>query len=539
MFRRAYQRAQRWQADRQLAWQVGRVEAYLAQQAPALASGQPVLVFNASTRIHMMSLNGAFSLLTAWGLRARGVPVWHLVCQRGMEQCILGTDQRKPDRPPPCAPCIRFSQLLFPPEHTIPLPLDETAATAAGVELAGLSLEELQVWSYRDYPLGELCLPGLRWALRRHHLADDEPVRRLYRQYLRSASSLVQRIEPLLDDLKPQALVVFNGITYPEAVARAVARRRQIPVVTHEVGLRPNSAFFSHDEATFRQVELTDDDELSPAQQAELDAYLQARRAGRFSMAGIRFWPLVEGLPAELDEAFERYDRAVTVFTNVIFDTSQVHANILFADMFEWLDWLVPVVSANDRTLFVFRAHPDEDRPGKVSRESVSQWFASRLAQAPNAVLIAPHQFASSYELIERSDLVLIYNSSVGLEAAIMEAPVLSAGRARFTQAGTVFFPETRAAYQLKLAELLEVGQAPAEHAANARRFLYKELFEASLDFSSFLRPYPDSPGMVLFDEFDPEALLGSTALDTIVQGITEGMPFLLAWTEAGQAAPE
>jgi hypothetical protein len=35
----------------------------------------------------------------------------------------------------------------------------------------------------------------------------------------------------------------------------------------------------------------------------------------------------------------------------------------------------------------------------------------------------------------------MIYNSTIGMEAAIMGAPVLCAGKARFTQLDTVFFP--------------------------------------------------------------------------------------------------
>ena len=40
-----------------------------------------------------------------------------------------------------------------------------------------------------------------------------------------------------------------------------------------------------------------------------------------------------------------------------------------------------------------------------------------------------------------RAAFVLIYNSTIGLEASIMGVPVLCAGSARFTDFGTVFFP--------------------------------------------------------------------------------------------------
>ena len=30
------------------------------------------------------------------------------------------------------------------------------------------------IFEWQDIPLGALCLPGLRWILRIHHLNDDE-----------------------------------------------------------------------------------------------------------------------------------------------------------------------------------------------------------------------------------------------------------------------------------------------------------------------------------------------------------------------------
>ncbi len=84
-----------------------------------------------------------------------------------------------------------------------------------------LSLQGLTAVEYRGMPLGRLVLPSLRWILRRHHLCDDERTCFLYRQYILSAWGIAQQFEKLLDEVQPQAVVVFNGMFYPEAAARA------------------------------------------------------------------------------------------------------------------------------------------------------------------------------------------------------------------------------------------------------------------------------------------------------------------------------
>ena len=524
------QRFEHVRTERAIQKQVDQVESHLASSS-RVSDAPPVLVFNASTRIRTLSLNGAFSLLAAWGIRATGNPVRYLVCQAGMHQCMLGTDRSNQSQAPPCEQCMSFSSLIYPDHLSVALSLDLALSERLLPQLSSSSLEALSSWTYRGLDLGRLCLATIRWALRRHNLLDDEPTRELYRQYLLSAASLTEAIERKLEALSPRAIVLFNGITYPEAVARALALKREIPVVTHEVGFRPLSAFFSHEHATFRAVEVPDEAELDRDWASDLESYLSDRRAGHFSMAGVQFWPEMEILPVWLESKIAGFESMVSVFTNVAFDTSQVHANTVFEHMFEWLDLLSGVIQENREILFVIRAHPDEDRPGKESMETVAAWFeTSGLHEQENVVFIAPAEKVSSYELIERAQLILVYNSSIGLEAAIQGRPVLCAGRARYAEAEAAFFPVNREEYLRMLNDFLAAPtvEAPERFAKNGRLFMYRELYQASLNLSDFLQPYPSLQGMVSFRDFAPELLAEHPALQAISHGILEGKQFLM-----------
>ncbi len=521
-----------WKADRRLNDQVEKVDEYLRElDEHKDQRSAPVLYFNASTRIHRLSLNGAYSLLSSWALRAVGIPVLYVVCQRGMQQCILGTRQDRLDSPPPCTRCIRLSQKLFPQELTIPLFFQQEMTNNIDSMAQDLPFPEMAKWEYQNIPLGELCLPGLRWALRSHRIPDTQEIRQLFQQYILSAYNLYTSFDEILDREKPRALVVFNGIFYPEAIARHVAQNRGIPVITHEVGLRPYSTFFSHGEATFRQVNLDADASLSSSANERLDHYLSERFQGDFTMAGIRFWPNMVDLPNWLLELMKKFQYSMAVFTNVVFDTSQIHANTLFSNMFAWLEMLKPIIQSHPETLFIFRAHPDEERPGKRSRESVKEWIADHsLLECENVIFFEPDDPVSSYELINHSKLVLIYNSSIGLEASIMGAPVLSAGRARFTQIPTVFFPESRKQYEERLLGFLDEQEieVPPSFRENARSFLYHELFTASLDLSEFLESDESLQGMVTFSGFSPGRLQSYRPLEVKRNGILHDTPFLL-----------
>ena len=492
---------------------------------------QAIIFFNASTRLAGLSLNAAFSLLSAWSLRLQGVPIVHFVCGRGLSKCVLGTDRRDVDVPMPCKHCIHQSQVLYQDsdarwfEFALDNALDEI--------LKDLNVEEFKLFEYKSVPLGALVLPSVRWSLRRHHLSGDTTTKAVYRHYIRSAWHVKKQFELLLDEVEPQSIVVFNGMLYPEATARWVAEQRDLPVYTHEVGMGAFSAFFTSGEATAYPVNIPGDFQLSETQNEKLDAYLSKRIKGDFSMAGIQFWPEMSSLDADFLKLCEKFKQIVPIFTNGIFDTSQLHANVVFPHMFAWLDSVLDIAKDHLETLFVIRAHPDESRPGKESQESVADWAeAHELGQIPNMVFIGPDTFFSSYEMIRRAKFIMIYNSTIGLEASIMGTPVLCAGKARFTQLPTVFFPLTQDAFREK-AEIFLKAKAidvPPEQLINARRFLYYQLYCTSLTFGDFLEEENIWNGFVKLRRFDWKKLLpeNSPVLQVISDGLLNNGDFLL-----------
>jgi hypothetical protein len=517
-------------------YKIARVAQLVTRNSPT-PNGAPVIFFKASTGIDDLSWNSGFHLLASWAFRLQGIPVVYFACNSGMSHCVLGTNRDHVQKEPPCKSCIYQSKTLYANV------LSKVEGRRSGVEwfnyqrdeklskaVASLPVEELMRFEWEEIPLGALCLPGLRWILRVHHLNDDEATRYLFREYICSAWNVARKFDEMLDQTQPRAVLVFNGQFFPEAAARYMALKRGIRVITHEVGFQPATAFFTAGEATASPIPLSDSFEMNDEQNAKLDAYLAKRFQGDFTMAGIKFWADMQGL----DESFLRraagFKQIVPVFTNVIFDTSQPHANTVFEDMFDWLDLVLEEIRAHPDTLFVIRAHPDELRARKASRETVSGWVeARRVTDLPNVVFVSPKETLSSYELILKSKFVMVYNSTIGLEAAIMGAAVLCAGKARFTQYPIVFFPQTIEDVRRKMKEFLETEtiDVPLEFKRNARRFLYTQLFRTSLPFGEFLEPSVRTTQTKL-KSFELAQLVESESVKVIKDGVLEGRDFLL-----------
>jgi hypothetical protein len=529
---------------------IASVAKQVAKQEPQ-PSGQPVVFFKASTGIDDLSWNSGFHLLASWAFRLKGIPVAYFACNSGMSKCVLGTNRDNPHKEMPCKTCVSQSKTLYTGVEKLEgqklkvegdaLSLSKSQKSQVnwfGFErdtqlisrISSLSLHELSTFQFQNIPLGNLCLPGLRWILRIHHLNDDENTRYLLREYILSAWNIAQKFSKFLDETNPRAVIVFNGQFFPEATARFIAQKRGIRVITHEVGLQPASAYFTDGEATAYPIHIPNDFELNDEQNKKLDDYLAKRFQGDFTMAGIKFWADMKGLDESFLQKASSFKQIVPVFTNVIFDTSQPHANTVFEDMFDWLDLVLEIIKEHPETLFVIRAHPDELRVRKASRETVAGWVeAKNVSSLPNVIFIPSNETLSSYELILKSKFVMVYNSTIGLEASIMGMPVLCAGKARFTQYPTVFFPQTIEDVRRKMKEFLltEKIEIPVEFKRNARRFLYYQLYKTSLPFGDFLEPSVRTTQTRL-KSFGLEELMASESVKVILDGILKNQSFLL-----------
>ena len=485
---------------------------------------KPVVFFNASTRVKYISLNAAFSSIAAWGFRLSGTPVVHFACKAGMSRCVLGSDPDNHRKEPPCKGCIAQSRRLF--AHTEIKWFEYKEHNELSNIIGELSIKELTNFVYEGKPLGQIVLPSIRWRMRRHHLLDDDPTRFLFREFIHSGYWIGIEFAELLEQVDPLAVFVFNGMMFPEAMACRVARERNIPVITHEIGYQPFTGFFTTGEATERLVHVPDSYDLTEKQNALLDDYLEKRFEGQFSMGGIKFWQDMRGLDESFMKKAEQFKQIVPIFTNVIFDSSQPHANVVFEHMFEWLDLILEIIKTNPETLFVIRAHPDEMRPDskKKSRETVRQWVQkNKVEEFPNLLFIDSLEYISSYALIQNSKFVMVYNSSIGLEGTLLGVPVISGGEAWYTHYPTVFFPNSPQVFRKQVQEFLSVDKIdlPDEFLHNARRLVYHQNFNVPLPFSDFLENH-GYRGYVKFKSFPIDLLYpeNSPAVNAIQKGL-------------------
>ncbi|MCL4821091.1 MAG: hypothetical protein KJ067_18300 [Vicinamibacteria bacterium] len=315
-------------------------------------------------------------------------------------------------------------------------------------------------------------------------LTREDGDQREARVELEHSAELVQRLAGrVLDELAPRAILMLNGKLYAERLFLDAARERGIAAWCYERGNRRDTLVVSRDRpaipfdtrhivATLRERPLTGDE------RRRIETYLGAR--ADLGNGQVRYLPRNGGgLPGGRQGA----ERVYSLFTNLIWDSAVVGEDLLFADMFEWIAETVRALAEVPGTRLAIRVHPAET---KVYWHPTRETVEARLREAfprglpANVVLIGPGDPVDSYALVAESDVVLVFASSIGMEAAAQGKRVVVAGRSGFHTAPFVVRPEDRAAYREELASGRTEPATP-DAPELALRFMDRLYFEEML----------------------------------------------------------
>ena len=199
-------------------------------------------------------------------------------------------------------------------------------------------------------------------------------------------------------------------------------------------------------------------------------------------------------IDAELVNLFNKFEKLISVFLNVPYDTSQTNASQLFLNIYEWIDYLETLIKSNLNVCFVFRSHPDEVRTDKKTNFEISKYLQNKgFENYSNVVIIKSNSPVNSYELISNSDLVLTYNSTITLEAVYLGTNAISAGFAHFCRLNYFELANNKSEYKQKVQHCLENTKVDRQAFDTISSYLYQMIFESAIDLSSnvkFIKKY-------------------------------------------------
>lgn len=457
-------------------------------------------------------------------LALRGARVSYLTCGGGRQACDRVHVYEGP--PMPCRTCTGYTHRSLDAHGLRRQSLHgglSGAEEPTWPELDAMSLDEMMAVEHRGLPLGELVRVPVAWYLCGTDLAHDPLGRQTYRRFLRSGAAIADELMAAIDRIRPDVVVMLNGLFLFEQVARVLCGQRGIDVVTYERGYVADTVFFARGGGASRYDistawEAYRDHPLSPEEEIDLDNYLADRQVGARSIND--FWPA---------PSFDEPEPGFAVaFTNVTWDTAVQDRERCFTSARDWLVETVRWFSERPRHRLVVRVHPAEVRiPSAMSRERAVEVIEREFPTLPtNVVVIGPEDPTSSYPLMRAADVALVYTSTAGMEAVLTGTPCITAAATQFGGKGFTLDPPDRSGYFELLTHVLEDPSRWPASVEMARRYAHLFFFRAALRCDRWVTE--PVPGLARITD-DPTVLApgGDPDLDVICRGILEGAPFL------------
>jgi len=429
---------------------------------------------------------------------------------QGVEPVVLANHRRVP-RIRRHARAFGVEELRFRDRYG-PGPEEREAIASRTAELMARrdGFAAVRDWTHDGHPLGERVLSTLiRELVTGEPDLADPAVRARMERILAQALDRYREAEEVLDDVRPSWILsdetgyAMNGPMVDVALARGLDVFETTPFVREGTLLfkRMNRTVGREPAASVSRIsfEALAARPWTPAQDAELDAELEERYAGRSRMQRMYQWDTEPadraGICREL--GLDPARPIAVVFSHVLWDASFFYGEDLFLHYGAWLEATLGAAAANPRASWLVKTHPANafrlahgDVRGPVAEVEVVRRSLDHL---PDHVrLLLPETRISSLSLFRHADVGITVRSTAGLEMACFGKPVVTAGTGHYSGLGFTCDSATREAYLGRLARVETLGPASPDATERARRYalaLFKlrpwtaRSFELRLDF--------------------------------------------------------
>jgi hypothetical protein len=277
------------------------------------------------------------------------------------------------------------------------------------------------------------------------------------------------RVHATLSDRHFDLLVIPGGVWGTSGVWTYYARQKGIRISSFDCGgygtvmLAANGiACQLHDiPEAFRRIlaDLTDPgSETSAIEAAHTE--MAKRRSGSDT-----FLSQIAGS----DAVSVRYDNAVLLALNSSWDSAALGLHTVFRDNTEWIIETIRLLLDHTRCQIVVRQHPAERLEIARTSDDYRALLQRHFPGNPRVHLITAHDKVNSYELLKRIKAIVVYTSTIGIEAAATRVPVITPSNSYYSRLGFVFRAESLADYLALLVKAadgtLRISEEQQRHA--------------------------------------------------------------------------
>lgn len=300
-----------------------------------------------------------------------------------------------------------------------------------------------------------------------------------------------EKLQAVLDEVRPAAMIVPNGTIQELGAAYRVARHNHIPVSTYEFSDQKDCIWMAQDAEIMRQEtggmwKVKREQPFTDEKREKVQELYRAKVQGDTWKNFVRHWqfsPRAGGSTAATELGLD--DRPLVLLaTNVLGDSLTLGRQVFSQNMADWIEQTLDYFAKRTDAQLVIRVHPGETLTHGPSMVDVVR---ARYPELPESIhLVGPKDKVNTYDLVEIASLGLVYTTTTGMEMAMHGVPVVVAGVTHYKGNGFTHDPKTYPEYFQTLDRILADPQAfrlNEEQSDLAWYYAYCFFFEFSLPF--------------------------------------------------------
>jgi hypothetical protein len=429
---------------------------------------------------------------------------------------------------------VRYLGEFAPRASAFPSPsVSASASEAKPFPGPTTSLDELLDFRYRGVRVGRLAASAFLHHHKRGRVDLASPdVRDALQGYVERSMKACHMAERVLEEVRPE-LVMFTSYDYtPFCELLEVALARGVDCATW---VAFGDGILLH--RWTRETLECDYSRLSPALWDALCAvpWNDARRAEVRDLLYRSYtaepwygyghgWEMKAMSPPGELRARLRLDpdrKTAVVFAHIPWDGAFFWGRNLFDDYEEWLVETIRAAVRNTRVNWVIKLHPLQ-----VGESAELEATLARItAGAPHITLLPAAVGVNTWSVLQITDYCVTVRGTVGMEAAALGVPVLTAGTGRYEAKGFTIDSSSREAYLERVETIDRLPRLTADEVDLAQRYLYGlfKLRPLKMETISFKRRWYSTRARVMqVAAADPEAWRRAADMNAIARWLAD-----------------
>ncbi len=397
-----------------------------------------------------------------------------------------------------------YNDVVFFEEHVSADIPNQAARAIQDVLAGGPAFQTVRRFQYRGVDVGRQALATLLRGLHVGKLDFDHPsVRDVLQRSLEDGVRAVHAAERVLDLVRPDVALINDAQYIGVGALFESTLGRGIPVVQWVGSQRDDAlALKRFDRETCRQHPFSLSDESWRAvagrpwtdeHERELlrdfrDRYVEGRWDSYYNR---NYGSLKAREDARRQLGLDPSRKTATVFAHILWDSTLFWGEDLFGDYQEWLIETVRVACQNRAVNWLVKLHPGN--AWKLKRDGVAGEAIDRrvlrehFGELPAHVkLLEPDADFNTYSVFGLTDYCLTVRGTVGIEAAALGIPVLTAGTGRYAGLGFTVDSTSRAEYLERLKRIHEIPPLRPDQTELAKKYAHALFIRRPARFTTF-----------------------------------------------------